>query len=121
VKPVASIIHSSEFLHWRMTGVAFQFGDGKYSFPNKSTETSIKGISKKSGTTKLVKGYWADILIGPFISFGIACDQVDEPTQKLFQVINKGSGAEQHRHNATDISLYNVISLMWELQVSTPN
>ena len=121
VKSAASIVHTSEFHHWRMKGVAFQFGDKSYLAPNKSTATFINGVVRKGsdhGSIKQIKGYWLDILIGPYVCFGIACDQSDKRSNLLFQVFNKGSGAEQHRHNATEVSLYNVMSLIWELEVS---
>jgi dynein assembly factor 3 len=121
VKTVASIVHQNEFLHWRMTGVGFQFGDKTYSVSNKTNATFINGAITKGherGLVKPIQGYWLDILIGPYICFGIASDQNDKRSDLLFQVINKGTGAEQHRHNASEVSLYNIISLMWALEVS---
>lgn len=104
-----------------MTGVGFKFGNRTYSVPNKTTASFLNGIINKGperGLVKAFQGYWLDIIIGPYICFGVMCDQKDDRSEHLFQVINKGTGAEQHVHNASEVSLYNIISLMWELEVS---
>jgi len=121
VKNVASIIHRHEFRTWRMTGVGFQFGDRSYTVPNKTNATFLKGTFAKADERRPIKhiqGYSLDILIGPYIGFGVEVDMGDKDSNLLHQVINKGTGAEQHRHNASEVSLYNIISMMWELEVS---
>jgi len=36
VRPAASVIHSKLYRDWRLTGVAYEFGDQKYDQPNRT-------------------------------------------------------------------------------------
>lgn len=36
VKPAAGVIHSKLYREWRLTGVAYEFGDQKYDQPNRT-------------------------------------------------------------------------------------
>ncbi len=129
VKNVASIIHIKQFQEWRMSGIAFEFGDANYSSPNRSMATYARGKAKSGrdcGMFKEFQGFWLDILVGPFISHGVEIDSSDcdcdcPYVRQLFEVVNKGcSGAEQHRHHTVDVAMYNLLSYMWEIQVKYP-
>eukprot|EP00592_Proboscia_alata_P017718 CAMPEP_0194400160 /NCGR_PEP_ID=MMETSP0174-20130528/127054_1 /TAXON_ID=216777 /ORGANISM="Proboscia alata, Strain PI-D3" /LENGTH=392 /DNA_ID=CAMNT_0039196635 /DNA_START=36 /DNA_END=1215 /DNA_ORIENTATION=+ len=122
VKEVASIIHEKQYREWRLSGVAYEFGEAKYLAPNRSCASFTEGLARSGkdiGMKKEYKGYWLDILIGPYISFGVDCNRsLDELTDHLFHVVNKGTGSAQHRHHCVEISMYNLISFMWKMQMA---
>ena len=110
-----------------MSGIAFEFGDATYSSPNRSMSSYTKGRAKNGrdrGMFKEFQGFWLDILVGPYISFGVEIDSsstnfsTKNNAQRLFDVVNKGSGAEQHRHHTVDVAMYNLLRFMWEAEVS---
>ncbi len=121
VKDVAGIIHIDQWKEWRMKGIAFEFGDAVYNIPNPTMLTIARAISQKGrdrGMVKDLKGYWVDIVNGPFISHGVEIDDTTNPfADELFEVVNKGTGMEQMRHHTVEIAMYNLISFMWELEV----
>ena len=120
VKTTASIIHVKQFREWRMSGIEFQFGDARYDTPNRSCAGFIEGTNKRGtnyGIKTQVRGYWLDILIGPYIAHGIECDTNKKFANDLLLVTNKGTGSEQHRHDCVELSLYNIIGFMWEIEV----
>ena len=47
VREVASIIHSSQYLKWRMCGIAFELGDAAYDCPNNTFFSCTEGLLKK--------------------------------------------------------------------------
>lgn len=121
VKKVASIIHIKQWRHWRMTGIAFEFCDVTYTQPNRSTATFVEGTSTKGrhqGRKDNIKGYFLDILIGPYTAFGVQCQGNHDDKNELMNVVNKGTGVEQHQHNTVDLALFNIISWMWEFEVN---
>ena len=122
VRNVASIIHMKQFRNWRLTGVAFEFGDATYSAPNRSCSSFAGGLKRwaERGSSKEDLGYWLDILVGPYVSFGVNCDRIHQQTDadNLFHVVNKGTGTEQHLHHAVEVAMYNVMSMIWEIEVS---
>lgn len=46
----------------------------------------------------LCRGLWTDIVIGPYLSFGVRSDSRHKFAQQLFEIHNKGTGVEQNRH-----------------------
>jgi dynein assembly factor 3 len=121
VKEVASIIHNKQYQEWRMKGIAFEFGDATYTSPNRTMCTFTKGAVKSGkdcGTLQDFQGFWLDILVGPYIGFGVEINSSDSKRAKqLFDVVNKGSGAEQHRHHTVDVAMYNLLAFMFEIEV----
>lgn len=122
---MASIVHAKQYKEWRMSGVAFEFGNQSYTQPNRTmasyAEVKIaacsrnvnyrlmqtkchKGIlcsGKERGAKKEMRGYWLDLLVSPYFTLGIdSGDQalVDKHAESLFLVYNKDTGMEQHRH-----------------------
>ena len=69
-----------------------------------------------------------NIVVGPYIPFGVELcssstnnddgDDNESFANDLFRIENKGTGMEQHRHNSGEVSMFNIISLMWEFEVS---
>ena len=105
-----------------MSGIGFEFGDATYDLDNRTMITSTKGVSKSGrdrGMCKDVKGYWLDIVNSPYISHGLEVDSQHAFAESLFKVVNRGTGAEQYRHNAVEVAMYNLMDFMWELEVSS--
>mmetsp|Transcript_16404 Transcript_16404/g.19399 ORF Transcript_16404/g.19399 Transcript_16404/m.19399 type:complete len:102 (+) Transcript_16404:796-1101(+) len=64
-----------------MSGVGFEFGDQIYDQPNRTMGSFAEGIMKKGkdkGFKKEIRGYWVDVVNGPFVSFGVDCDRVSD-------------------------------------------
>ena len=104
-----------------MSGIAFEFGDATYSSPNRSMASYVQGKAKSgrdSGMLKEFQGFWLDIVVGPYISFGVKIDSECSNAKQLFDVVNKGSGAEQHRHHTVDVAMYNILGYIWEIEVN---
>jgi dynein assembly factor 3 len=121
VKHTAGIIHVEQWRKWRMTGIAFEFGNTTYDKENRTMITSIKGTMKSGrdrGMSKDVKGYWLDILNGPYVSHGVevVSDQ-HMYARGLLEVLHQGTGAEQYRHHTVEVSMFNLIDFMWEFEV----
>lgn len=109
IKPYASIIHPRQFREWRLHGQAFEFGDALYTSEN----VTLIGPNCRNNSKQKEK---IDIVTGPFLSYGIDCDRKNSFADCLFDVANKGTGAEQHRHSAAEVSVYNILSFMWEIE-----
>mmetsp|Transcript_15660 Transcript_15660/g.27320 ORF Transcript_15660/g.27320 Transcript_15660/m.27320 type:complete len:475 (+) Transcript_15660:274-1698(+) len=114
VKPTASIIHSQQYRKWRDTGVAFEFGDQTYTMSNRTMASYAEG--KANGKSQLRRGFWSDVVVGPYASFGISCDQPNQHAKDLFQIQSKGTATEQHRHTAVHVSVYNILSYLHEIE-----
>ncbi|CAH1785744.1 unnamed protein product [Owenia fusiformis] len=99
-----SIIRGSEYSSWRTNGVAFEIREGNYNQPNKTLASGL--TLKKDGERILRRGYWGDIIVSPYISYGIDCEE-----KSFFKTQNK-----QHVKSAVDVSEYNILSMLYELQ-----
>jgi dynein assembly factor 3, axonemal len=98
----ASIIHKKLFSQWRETGVAFELRDSCYDTPNKTLASSMVFNDPRSGDKTGRRGYFGDIIIGPFLSYGIKSDNLD-----FFKKQN-----DQYRYTSLDVARSNVSSLM---------
>lgn len=119
IKTRASIIHIKQYREWRQSGIAFEFGDQVYSEPNKTLITYAEGLLKKGkdkGLKKEIKGYWGDIVCSPFVSYGVDCETNNKFSEELWDILNKGTGTEQHRHHSVEVSLYNLYCILWEIE-----
>lgn len=78
LKPIedARVIHIKQYRHWRETGVAFEFGDQEYTVANPSMASFAETKEKRTKCRSLRRGYWLDIVISPYISFGVNCYKV---------------------------------------------
>eukprot|EP01036_Dinobryon_divergens_P031277 gene31277-40647_t len=121
LKTAASIIHIKQYKDWRHSGIAFEFGDQIYSEPNRTLMTYTEGVMKKGkdkGIKKEVSGYWGDIVCSPYFSFGIDCETADKFSEGLFEIYNKNTGTEQHRHHTIEVALFNLFSILWEIETA---
>lgn len=99
LKPIenASVVHIKQYREWRESGIAFEFGDQCYTKAN-NTMASYAETREKNRGSALRRGYWLDIVVGPYISWGLTCFQSNKYAEELFDVHNKGTGVEQNRH-----------------------
>lgn len=150
----ADIIHSKQYKEWRLSGCAFELGDQVYTESNRTMATFAEGVmkaGKDKGQKKEIKGYWGDITMGPFVTFGIDADtritymresrglsdatantkaletvvfadagagavELHKLTENIFEIYNKNTGTEQHRHHTVEVAMYNMFSYLWELE-----
>ncbi|XP_055001826.1 dynein axonemal assembly factor 3 isoform X3 [Sorex araneus] len=96
----ARVIHTREYRHWRDTGVAFELRDsGAYLMPNRTLASGH--LMSYRGERVAARGYWGDIVTGPFVAFGIEADD-----QSLLQTSNG-----QPVKTAGEITQHNVMEL----------
>ncbi|KUF76464.1 Dynein assembly factor 3 [Phytophthora nicotianae] len=111
----ASVIHIRQYRDWRNTGVAFEFGDQTYTVPNRTMAAYTEAKKKHHGSV-LCRGLWTDIIVSPYISFGVHCEKPNRFVEQLFEIHNKGTGVEQNRHNTVEVAVYNVLSYLYEIE-----
>jgi dynein assembly factor 3 len=122
IRESASIIHIKQYKDWRMKGIAYEFGDQEYTEPNRTMMSYTEGFlkeGKEKGMKKEVKGYWGDIVASPYFSYGIDTDISNKLSEGLFQILNKNTGSEQHRHHAVEIAVHDMLSNLWEIENGT--
>lgn len=126
IKESASIIHIKLYRDWRETGVAFEFGDQTYDEGNRTMTTYVEGKLKdglEKGHHKEIKGFWGDIVSSPYFSFGIDADTKTPPNthaECLFEILNKDTGTEQHRHHTCEVAVFNLFCILWEAETGDP-
>ncbi|KAH6561236.1 hypothetical protein BASA50_000242 [Batrachochytrium salamandrivorans] len=103
-----SIIYKSEFLRWRMHGIAFEVRESSYECANRSLATV--DLLKQDGVSVAKWGYFSDILLGPYLAFGI-----DTELKTLLATNN-----DHHKHTSQEVSEFNIRSLIHELNTGTP-
>lgn len=114
VKPRAGGIHYKHFRQWRLEGTGVEFGDQTYNLPNRSLASYAEG--RERGRTTLRRGFWADVVNSPYHAMGTAAYCANRKADELFQVVNKGTGTEQWRHTGVDITVYNLLSWLHEIE-----
>ena len=65
-----------------------------------------------ASAARLRRGFWTDIVVGPYQALGTKCHCPNKHAEGLFEIMNKGTGTEQHRHNAVHVAVYNIISFL---------
>lgn len=102
----ASQICPQEYMHWRDTGIAFEFPEFEHNSANRTLATGIR----KNGTQFAYHGYMGDIGVGPFASFGLKCDDAS--------LLKSSHGTNEFR--ATDVTERNLNQLIYEIQERQP-
>lgn len=119
----ASIIHRKLYKDWRLSGIAFEFGDQIYDQPNRTLGSYTEGVvnkGKDKGMKKDIRGFWIDIVNSPYVSFGVDCERTSDFAEGLFEIQNKGTGTEQHRHHTVEVAVFNMLSYFWEIETGSP-
>jgi len=104
LKPRADMINQKEFTKWRKTGQAFEVRETLYDRPNRVTAT-VEGM-KEDGLTVSKWGYFSDIVVGPFLAFGL-----DSENKEYLKTAN-----DFHIKTSQDVSEYNLRSFIYELE-----
>ncbi|GBG87384.1 hypothetical protein CBR_g45441 [Chara braunii] len=112
----APVVHSRNFKDWRATGIAYRFRDCVYTEPNRSLQSWACGRTldyvdrngEERGRTIEQRGFWGDILNGPYPAFSIATEN-----RNLMKTRNG-----VHLHTETELAVFNLTSLLYELQHS---
>ncbi|CAL1545956.1 unnamed protein product [Lymnaea stagnalis] len=98
-----SIIYIRQYKNWRNDGVAFKIREGTYDVPNRTLASGM--VFKLDGERYPRRGYWGDMLVSPYITFGI------ETEDKSFYKKQNNT----HTKTAEDVSEFNIISLLYEI------
>merc|ERR1711991_1165073 len=63
-----------------------------------------------------------DKLYGTIVSSvaGTGAQELHKSTEGLFEIMNKNTGTEQHRHHVVEVSMYNLLSILWEIETGKP-
>lgn len=80
------MVHFYHYREWRLTGLAFEQRFSKYTEPNRTLASYAPGRKKEERTSCLVRGYWGDITISPYIALGARCDY--HQSELLFKKAN---------------------------------
>lgn len=118
VKPHAGNIHFTHFREWRLSGIAFEFGDQTYRLPNRSLASYAE--ARERGRSTLRRGFWTDIINSPYHALGTAAYPSNKHAEGLFQVHSRGTGTEQWRHTAVETTVYNLLAFMHEVETGEP-
>jgi dynein assembly factor 3 len=54
-----------------MSGLAFEQRFSSYTQPNRTLASYIPGRKKVERTSCLVRGYWGDIVVSPYVGMGV--------------------------------------------------
>ena len=97
-------INSHEYCVWRGEGLAFKIrSDALYSTPNRSLSSGV--IFRRNGEEVRVRGYWGDIIVGPFICFGIETDDKEL----------RGKSSLPYARSADEISVDNLTRYFYQM------
>ncbi len=102
VRETANIIQSREYNPWRINGIAFEARLSSGVSPNRTLGSYVSGKKKRTGDSIMVRGFWGDVLISPFVSFGVDIENEMHKT-RFYRRINM-----QPIYGAADISEYSV-------------
>ncbi|PHJ20042.1 hypothetical protein CSUI_006125 [Cystoisospora suis] len=107
--PSASIIHWRQYKRFALTGIAFDARLAEQTEPNRTLASYTAATDKKRGQSVKVRGFWGDIVNGPFCAYGVETRQCYK--DRLFRKIN-----QQHRYHTQDIATFNLTSIIYGLQ-----
>ncbi|CAF0883824.1 unnamed protein product [Adineta ricciae] len=102
-------LNAQEYGDWREKGLAFHLNRQDYTQPNR-TLASAHVFQSTDGTKQARRGYWGDILTGPFVAHGLEPIDNDDP-----QMQSKAN--DKFVKTATDVSEYNVLKLIDQVQL----
>ena len=104
-------LNAHEYGDWRETGLAFRLTRQDYSQANR-TLASAHVFPNAEGVRQARRGYWGDIITGPFLAHGLLPIDNDDP-----QMQTKAN--DKFVKTATDVSEYNLLKLLHQLQEKT--
>lgn len=100
-----SIINHRVYGKWRDTGIAFELRDVNYDTPNKTLASGMVFNDTKSGDKTSRRGYFGDIIVGPYLSYGIEHEDAE-----FFKKAN-----ETYRYTSIDVSKSNIEKIIGKI------
>jgi dynein assembly factor 3 len=97
-----AIINKRVYQSWRETGVGYELRDSQYDTANKTLASGMVFNDPRSWEKTSRRGYFGDIIIGPYLAYGIKSDNLD-----FYKKQN-----ENYRFTAWDVAKDNVEKLM---------
>lgn len=104
-------LNAHEYGDWRETGLAFRLTRQDYTQPNRTLASSFV-FQNSDGVRQARRGYWGDIITGPFLSHGLVPIDNDDPQMQA-------KANDKYVKTATDVSEYNILKLLGQLQEQT--
>ena len=101
LKAVHSLSHVYHVRRWRMSGQAYEKRECQYEVSNRSMASYREGKVRGRGAVQ-VRGYWGDVVVGPFMVWG--SDSLSDDWYEVRQ--------DQHVKHAVDLTEENVRELM---------
>lgn len=99
---------AQEYGDWRETGLGFRLAHQDYTQPNR-TLASAYVFQGPDGAKQARRGYWGDIITGPFVAHGLVPIDDDDPQMQA-------KANDKYVKNGTNVSEYNVLKLLTHLQ-----
>jgi dynein assembly factor 3, axonemal len=78
IREEGPIISYSLYRDWRLNGVAFEQRFSSYIVANRTLSSYTDGRRKDSKTSCLVRGFWGDIVVSPFVGCGLVTSSKPE-------------------------------------------
>lgn len=104
-------LNTHEYGDWRESGLAFRLARQEYTQPNRTLASAFV-FQNSDGVRQARRGYWGDILTGPFLAHGLV--PIDNADPQMQTKAN-----DQFVKTATDVSEYNILKLLGQLQEQT--
>ncbi|TPX67560.1 hypothetical protein SpCBS45565_g03751 [Spizellomyces sp. 'palustris'] len=104
LKDHAPTITSHEFLSFRLHGLSFPIRQSIPTHPNRTLATISALPDTQTGTSLPKWGYYSDVVVGPFLGFGL-----DAEAKKLLKTENG-----QRKYNARAIAEWNLGGMIQE-------
>mmetsp|Transcript_9635 Transcript_9635/g.17601 ORF Transcript_9635/g.17601 Transcript_9635/m.17601 type:complete len:529 (-) Transcript_9635:265-1851(-) len=107
MKHYAPIIHKLHYKRWRLKGIIVE-RLGKCTEPNRTLATYVQATHRKRGPVN-VKGYWSDIVISPYIAFGVHTTEF-----KFYE-----RAQNQYKKHSVDICEFNLSTILEDIAPCT--
>jgi len=144
IRRAAGAIHYTQYREWRNSGVAFEFGDGRYDAPNRSLASYVEG--REGGRSTMRRGFWGDTVMSPYHAVATATYVPTDAeaaaaaaataaaggggggaggggggnyAYQLYDISARRAGSETWRHHAVEIAMHNLLSWLFEIETGT--
>jgi dynein assembly factor 3 len=104
-------LNAHEYGDWRETGLAFRLNRQDYTQPNRTLASAFV-FQNSDGAKQARRGYWGDIITGPYLAHGLLPIDNDDPQMQA-------KANDKFVRTATDVSEYNILKLLGRLQEQT--
>ncbi|EPR64681.1 hypothetical protein TGDOM2_271315 [Toxoplasma gondii GAB2-2007-GAL-DOM2] len=109
LSPMVPILHWRQYKRFALTGVTFETRLADHTDPNRTLSSYTKATDTKRGQNVKVRGFWGDIVNGPFYAYGAETRQ--RYRDRLFRKVG-----DSQRYNSHDIMTFNLSSILYSLE-----